>query len=199
MTAASPQFEQFRLSTNREQMIHSKFHQCNFSAEEIFWVGRGSVNTAVELDFQGIPNSRLFVPANSILFMRGICVFMDENQFNAGTADVLVGEWQYAVSRLGLGVAPVAAPNVDLDGAGTQNNPVVTWYGAAGLVSATTTAFDIANTGATANSYIRLRHTFATANRAWKVYYQCNALAYRTLTDQWQNKAVYGGIAGGRV
>ncbi len=203
MTAASPTFEQFRLSTNRREMIHSKFHQCNFSPDEVFWTGRvanGGAPVATEMDFQGITNARLFIPINSVIFIRGSYVIMDENAYDAATAAPVVGNFDIAVQRLGASAAAVIDNvNIDMDGAGTQNNPVVTEFGAAASLTAATVAFDITNQGDNTSTYLRCRVTYNVANVAWKFLGTAYSLNYRTRIDQWQNKAVYGGISGGRI
>lgn len=202
MTAASPQYEQFRLSTNRREMIHSKFHQCNFSSEEIFWVGRvanGASPAATEIDFQGITGARLFIPINSVIFIRGYYVIMDENAYDSGTAAPVAGHFDIGLQRLGASAPAVIDTNMDIDGVNAQNNPVVSEFGAAASLTAATVAFDVANQGDNTSTYLRCRVTYNVANVAWKFMGSAYALNYRTRTDQWDAKGVYGSISGGRI
>lgn len=203
MPAASPQYEQFRLSTNRREMIHSKFHQCNFGPQEVYWSGRavnGGSPVATAMEFQGITGARLFIPINSIIYIRGSYVIMDENAYDGGTAAPVVGNFDIAVQRLGASAAAVIDnTNIDMDGAGSANNPVVTEFGAAASLTAATVAFDVANQGDNTSTYLRCRVTYNVANVAWKFIGSAYALNYRTRIDQWNNRGVYGSNAGGRI
>lgn len=201
--AVSPKYEQFRLSKNRREMIHSKFNQCNIDFQEVYWTGRvanGAAPAATEMDFQGIPGARLFIPADCVIFLNGSYVIMDENAYENNTALPVVGKFFIVVQRLGDDSAAVLDnTNMDLDGSGTGNNPYINENGAIASKNAATLVFDVSNQGSNESTYLRCRVTYNVANVAWKFMGNVYSMPYRTRLDQWNSRGAYGSYQGGRI